>query len=261
MHAELTLPLSTLWSFLLVLTRVGGALLFVPLPGIRSGPEPSRIVLALGFTAALHPLWPRLAVAEPGLGQLLLWLAAETALGVSVGVAVAFLTEGLLVACQVIGIQAGYSYAALVDPATQADSNVLQVLAHLMAGCLFFAFGLDRQVLRIFAASLESFPPGTFTLRWSAAESLLGLGAGMFTTGMRLALPVVALLALADIMLALLGRVHAQLQLLMLAFPVKMLAALVLLATVSSLAVPLFRAGAERTMTALAQMVARVPAM
>lgn len=261
MRAELTVPLTTLWSFLLVLARVGGALLFVPLPGIRSGPEPARIVLALGFTAALYPLWPRLAAAQPGPGQLLLWLAAETALGLSVGVAVAFLTEGLLVACQIIGIQAGYSYAAVVDPATQADSNVLQVLAQLMAGCLFFSFGLDRQVLRIFAASLETFPPGTFALRWSSVESLLGLGAGMFTTGMRLALPVVALLALVDITLALLGRVHAQMQLLMLAFPVKMLAGLVLLAAVSAMAVPLFRAGAERTMTALGGMLARAPAM
>ena len=134
MRAELTLPVATLWSFLLVLTRVGGALAFVPLPGIRSGPQPARIVLALGVTAALYPLWPRVAVAQPGPGQLLLWLAAETAFGLSVGVAVAFLTEGLLVACQIIGLQAGYSYAALVDPTTQADSNVLQVLAHLMAG-------------------------------------------------------------------------------------------------------------------------------
>ena len=261
MRAELTLPLATLWSFLLVLTRVGGALLFVPLPGIRSGPEPARIVLALGFTAALYPLWPRVAVAQPGPGQLLLWLAAETAFGLSIGVALAFLSEGLLMACQIIGIQAGYSYAAIVDPATQADSNVLQVMAQLMAGGLFFAFGLDRQILRIFAQSLDSFPPGAFALRLSSAQSLLGLGGGMFSTGLRLALPVVALLALLDIALALLGRMHAQMQLLMLAFPVKMLAGLALLATVLAMAVPLFRAGAERTMTALAGLAARAPGM
>ena len=47
---------------------------------------------------------------------------------------------------------------------------------------------------------------------------------------MRLALPVVALLMLVDLALALLGRLNAQLQLLTLAFPAKMLAALLLLA-------------------------------
>ncbi len=261
MRGELSVPLATLWSFLLVLTRVGGALALVPLPGLRAGPQPARIVLALGFTAALFPLWPPVPAAQPGPGQLLLWLAAETAFGLSVGLAVAFLNEGLLMACQILGVQAGYSYAATVDPTTQADSNVLQVMAHLLAGWLFFALGLDRQVLRIFAHSFDAFPPGVFTLRLSSAQSLLALGGGMFTTGLRLALPVVALLAVVDITLALLGRVQAQMQLLMLAFPVKMLAGLALLATVLTMAVPLFRAGAERTMTALAGMLARAPGM
>jgi len=261
MRGELILPLATLWAFLLVLARVSGALLLVPLPGIRSGPEPARIVLVLGFTAALYPLWPRVVAAQPGLGQLLLWLAAETAFGLTVGVTVAFLNETLLVAAHVIGLQAGYSYAALVDPTTQADSNVLQVLAHLTAGWLFFAFGLDRQVLRLFAHSLDTFPPGTFALRLSSAESLLALGTGMFSTGLRLAMPVLVLLAVVDIALALLGRIHSQMQLLMLAFPVKMLGGLVLLATVLAMAVPLFRAAAERTMTTLTGVLARAPAM
>jgi flagellar biosynthetic protein FliR len=261
MRAELSVPLGALWSFLLVLTRVGSALALVPLPGIRGGPEPARVVLALGFTAALYPLWPPAPAVQPGPGQLLLWLAAEAAFGLSVGVAVAFLNEGLLMACQILGLQAGYSYAAMVDPSTQADSNVLQVMAHLLAGWLFFAFGLDRQVLRIFAQSFEAFPPGGFALRLSSAQGLLALGAGMFSTGLRLALPVVALMTVVDITLALLGRVHAQMQLLMLAFPVKMLAALALLAAVLTMAVPLFRAGAERTMTALAGMLARAPGM
>jgi flagellar biosynthetic protein FliR len=48
----------------------------------------------------------------------------------------------------------------------------------------------------------------------------------MFSTGVRLALPVVAVLVVVDISLALLGRINAQLQLLSIAFPIKMLLAL-----------------------------------
>jgi flagellar biosynthetic protein FliR len=55
------------------------------------------------------------------------------------------------------------------------------------------------------------------------------LGAILFSVGVRLALPVVALLVMLDVALALLGRLNAQLQLLSLAFPVKMLTALVVL--------------------------------
>ncbi len=121
------------------------------------------------------------------------------------------------------------------------------MFAQLAGGLLFFSLGMDRQVLRVFAASLAAHPPGTFFLRASSAEAIVGLGAGMFATGMRLAMPVVALLALIDISLALLGRIHQQLQLLTLAFPIKMLAALAFLATIFALFLPVYRAAAERT--------------
>ena len=51
----------------------------------------------------------------------------------------------------------------------------------------------------------------------------------MFSTGVRLALPVIAVLVMVDISLALLGRINSQLQLLMVAFPIKMLLALTVL--------------------------------
>ena len=59
--------------------------------------------------------------------------------------------------------------------------------------------------------------------------------AGMFTTGLRLAFPALALLALVDLSLALLGRLTAQLQLLTLSFPLKMLAAVGVLALIAPL--------------------------
>jgi flagellar biosynthetic protein FliR len=51
--------------------------------------------------------------------------------------------------------------------------------------------------------------------------------------GVRLALPVVALLVMVDVALALLGRINAQLQLLSLAFPAKMLTTLILLSWIA----------------------------
>jgi flagellar biosynthetic protein FliR len=53
----------------------------------------------------------------------------------------------------------------------------------------------------------------------------------MFSTALRLALPVLALMVMIDIALALLGRINAHLQLLTVAFPAKMLVALALLAS------------------------------
>ncbi len=66
----------------------------------------------------------------------------------------------------------------------------------------------------------------------------------MFSTGLRLALPVIAVLIMADISLALLGqRVNSQLHLLAIAFPLKMVVGLCILGWVVTLFPALMRGG------------------
>ena len=233
---------STVLGFFLTLVRVSSVFVFVPIPGIRSVLAPARILLMLGVTIAMYPVWPH----PPGditAGLFVTWILAEAALGIGIGLAVAFAIEAFLVGAQMIGLQAGYSFASTVDPATQADSTVLVSFAQTCATILFFAMGLDRDVLGIFARSLETYPPGSFSLSRGAAVSMVAAGSTMFSTGLRLALPILAVMIMVDISLALLGRVNAQLQLLTIAFPVKMLIGLGLLSWTAVLLPALLRGG------------------
>ena len=233
MPGNLTLSAGTLYAFLLVLARVGGALIFVPIPGIRSAPETVRAMLALGFTLALFNTWPVVDAGNVGVATLSAWVLSEAAVGLAVGISVAITLEAFMLAAQVLGMQAGYAYASTIDPNSEADSGILLVFAQLMAGMLFFTMGLDREILRLFAQSLDRVPAGAFVFGRASAEPLIRLGAILFAVGVRLALPVVALLVMVDIALALMGRLNAQLQLLSLAFPAKMLTALILLSWVA----------------------------
>jgi len=222
----MTFSTAALFGFLLVLARVSGALVFVPFPGFSRGTGPARMALCLGFTLALYPRWPAVDASAATPVALAGWLLAEAALGAAIGLTAAMVLEALTLAAQILGLQAGYGYASTVDPNTQADSGVLLVFAQLISGLLFFALGFDREILRLFARSLEKIPAGAYALGLPAAAEVIRLGAVLFSTGLRLAMPVVALLILIDVALALLGRLHAQLQLLTLAFPIKMLTAL-----------------------------------
>jgi flagellar biosynthetic protein FliR len=243
-------------SFLLVLARVGGALVFVPLPGIRQGPQVARVLLAVSLALAMYPAWPEPPEPAPDAARMAAWLLAEAAFGLSVGLAVAFLNETFAVAAQIFGLPAGYSYAATIDPATEADSAVLLVMAQFLASLLFFALGLHLETIRIFASSYRWWPPGAWMASAASAQGVIALGAGMFSLGLRLALPVVGLLLLADVALSLLGRIHSHLQLLLLAFPVKMLGALAMLAGVLGLYLKLYRGAAEHTFRVLWEAMA-----
>ena len=232
MHGDISVSLRTITTFLLVLSRILGVFIFLPLPGKDAGPSMARIVLALATALAVLPYWPSEGTPEPTLSLLVIWISAELALGLTIGLVVGFLAEALTVGAHILALQAGYAYASVVDPTTQADSDVLQILAQLVAGLLFFGLRLDHLAIKSFIYSLRSFPPGQFTLTPGLAKAVIALSANVFSVGLKLALPAVALLLSTEVALAVVGRLSSQLQLGSNAGSIKMLLTLLILASV-----------------------------
>ena len=110
-----------------------------------------------------------------------------------------------------------------IDPNTQADSGICWSSRSLMGGCSSSRWAWTARCCACSPQSLERSRRGPIVFGPPAAQALIRLGAGLFSVGVRLALPVVALLVMVDMALALLGRLNQQLQLLSLAFPAKML--------------------------------------
>jgi len=81
------------------------------------------------------------------------------------------------------------------------------------------------------------------------------LGSGVFSTGVRLVLPLMTLLFLIDLSLGLLGRLNAQLQLIALAFPIKMLAAMAALSFLVFLIPKLYQQSANAAFGALGKFL------
>jgi flagellar biosynthetic protein FliR len=224
-----------LCAYLLVFARVAGIFALAPVPPFRSASGVTRMLLAAAIAALLTPVWAAAGAPLPAgeLGWLLAGaLGAECLFGISIGLVLSLLMETFTLAAQFLGLQAGYGYASTIDPASEADAGVLLVLAQLAAWMLFVVCGLEHHVLRALALSIERFPPGAFWVTEDARAALLAFGKTMVDAAFRLALPVIALLVLIDLAFAAFGKLHAQLQLLSLAFPVKMLAALIMLAAV-----------------------------
>jgi flagellar biosynthetic protein FliR len=255
MHTDAVIHASLLYSFLLVLSRIVGIFTFLPLPGLKAGPDAAKFVLALALTFALYARWPVLQSPPTGMVQLTGWMLAEAAIGLAIGLAVSFIIEGVVMAAQAVSTQAGFAYASTVDPNTEADATVLILIAQLIAGLLFFAMGFDRQLLGILAKSLETSPPGTFAASRPNVEALVMLGSGIFSTGIRLVLPLMTLLFLIDLSVGLLGRLNSQLQLIALAFPAKMLAAMAALSILVLLIPKLYQQSAAAAFGALGKLL------
>ena len=241
-----------LLNYTLLLARSAGFVVFLPLPGLRSFPAPARILLAVLLTGLAGPLalgvpdaW--VILDNPAASWLLArMMLAEAALGVGLGAAVALLLEAFGLAAQILGFQAGYSYVNMIDPTTQVDASILNVMVALLSSLLFFTFDLHLHLLRAWFASLAEWPLGSFSTRPIDALRMIQLGGLVLITAVRLSFPVIAVLLLIDLTLGLLNQINGRLQLLSLAFPAKIIGAVALLYPVLLTAPRLFHDLSER---------------
>ena len=217
-------------GFLLTITRVGSALFFLPLPGLRDAAAAVRVALVVGLTFCLFPFWPAVKIDALSGGQFTMAVLAEASAGLLIGLAIAFLHESFQFAAQAVSMQSGFSFASIYDPGSKADTGVFLMITQLATGLLFFVFGVHHQLLRLLARSFEIFSYNGPHLETASIAAVLGMASNMFTTGLKLGLPLVVLLLLIEFSLALLSRLHAQLHLLMLSFPAKAALSVVFLA-------------------------------
>jgi len=253
----LVVTTETLLAFLLVLARVGGLLVLAPLPGARLFPPMTKVALAVLLSVALLPLASFAPPPWLGVWTVVIWMVREAGFGLAVGVALQFVTEMMGLAAQLLGFQAGYSYINTVDPTSQVDATILNVLLTLFGGLLLFAFDLHMHLIRALALSLERIPVGGFRPSPEAALQLARVGSAVLEAAVRLAFPVVGLLLLLDLALALLSYVNGRMQLLTLSFPIKMVVTMAVLFTVVASAPRLFQQVAERALGAVHGLIAR----
>lgn len=224
---------SLLAGFLLVSTRIGAFFTLIPIPGSHSFPVMPKVLLTLAVAFMLFQFWPMGAATGISFSGLVVSICAEAALGLTAGVGVALVLEAMQLAAQFAGLQAGFSYASTIDPNSEADSGIVLIVSQLLTSLIFFSSGLDRTILAALARSFERIPPGSYHLTLAREMGILSIGSAMFQVGLRISLPVIAILLIADISLALLGKLEQHLQLSSLLFPMKTLAALAILTVVT----------------------------
>ena len=116
------------------------------------------------------------------------------------------------------------SYVNMVDPTSQVDASILNVIFALLANLLFLATDLHLFALEALVDGLRIHPLGAFSTTPADAAAIIMLGGYMLEAAVRLALPVMAVLLLVDLTLGLLNQVHSRMQLITLSFTLKLVA-------------------------------------
>ncbi|TPV95492.1 MAG: flagellar biosynthetic protein FliR [Myxococcales bacterium FL481] len=228
------LALALPWLMLLGLAaaRVAGIMLALPqLVGSRVPPH-VRGLVALALAASLVTIRPPTPQFVGGANLdfgFALGLGLEMLFGLAIGFVIHVGFATIRVAGELMGIEMGLSFGAVVDPLSNADTTPVSAIFGHLAVQMFLALGLDRSVIAALAYSVERQPLGTARLSGDTAVGLAALGDGMFMTGVRIALPVLGAVFVLKLAMALLTRVAPKLQIFTLAFSLSILVGLYVL--------------------------------
>ena len=206
-------------GFLVLISRIGGLLAALPVLSGRAVPMKVKVVLILALGVLLTPLVKIPAVPDDPLA-LSAGLVSEMAIGLTIGLAVRMFFSALEVAGEMIGTQMGFGVVQLFDPATSHHTPIIGQYFTLLASLVFLSLNGHMLLVATILSSYESIPAFGASLPGSMGDDILRLSQHMFIVGLKLAAPVLVVIFLINILLALLGRAVAQINVFVLSFPV-----------------------------------------
>jgi flagellar biosynthetic protein FliR len=208
-------------AWVLALVRVSGMFVFAPFFSSTALPVRIKAVLAGAIAFLVAPLVAALphaaaAVTVPA-------VLGELAAGLVYGLSLNLLSEMLLFAGQIAGMQFSFSLVNLMDPASSIQTPLLGELFQLMGTLVILSAGLDRILIASLVRSFRTVPLGAFALAPSSVLALVRAAGGIFLAAVELAAPVLAATLLVELAVGLMGRLSPQLPVMFLTVPLKTL--------------------------------------
>lgn len=206
-------------GYLLASARILAWLLVVPPFSSKALPGTAKVVLAVGLAVAVAPA-SKVAVPSDAVG-----LAVVAGEQVLVGGMLGFVTYLVFAAVSAAGslvdVFGGFSLAQAFDPMSVNQNSVFGTFHQFLATALLFT---TKTHLLVVGGLLETFrvlPVGQMPSMPHDASILTTGMTLMFLSAVQIALPMVAVLVLADLGLALMTKVAPQLNAMNVMFPAK----------------------------------------
>jgi flagellar biosynthetic protein FliR len=193
-------------------------------------PAMVRLVLVMLLAAISQAAVPSIQqVALATTSGLIEAIAAEVFLGMLLGFGVHVVLAAFAVAGRLLDVQSGFGIGSVFDPVSRSNQNVMGALMSIVGVTLFFLTDAHLALAAMLARSTEVFPVGRFPPLSDPMPLLSGAGA-MFAAGLALAAPVSLALVLTDLFVGVVSRNMPQINVLVLAMPLKVLIAYFVLA-------------------------------
>jgi len=214
----------------MVLTRVSGFFLFVPILGSETIPVLMRIsatLLLSIFFSITNP--PMVSIHDVSTVQTIILLGGEATYGLALGIIASIIFSIVKLGGMIIEHQMGLTMAEVIDPLTEEHGQPLGSLLEMIFVIAFLAANGHHIFIKVIQRSYELFPAGKIPTIASLAGNMLEATSMLLIAGLRISAPILAALLVLLVALAILAKIVPEMDIFFISFPLRLLLGLLML--------------------------------
>lgn len=216
-------------AFIWPLIRVSALVVSAPIISSRQTPVIYRTGFVLVLTWVLVPVIPASPVVDAFSHEALLMLLQQVLIGLVMGFILQMVFAGIVFGGQVIAYSMGLGFASMMDPQNGVQVPVISQFYLILATLLFLVLNGHLVLIEILAQSFYTLPVAPDGITRNDLYELVAWSSNIFSGGLLMALPVVAILLLINLGLGVVGRAAPQLNIFAVGFPITILIGFVLI--------------------------------
>ena len=208
--------------FLFVFFRVGALIIFAPILGSRQIPTSLKVGFIFFISIVAYPIVKNQAFPEPrGISEIAIFLSLDVTIGLAIGYIARLIFSAVQVAGTVVDFQMGFGVVNVIDPQTESQVSVTAQFHNILAVLIFLATDAHHFIIHAIIESFFILNPAEINFSSITPEYVLYLFSGTFTTAVKIAAPIMAILFFLSVGLGLVARTVPQMNVFIVGFPLQ----------------------------------------
>ncbi len=211
---------TALIKYLLILFRCSSFFILTPVFGRREIPLQVKIGLAGLLSILVYSMIPDLEL-NYDLWDLMTATLKEFIVGLSIGYSAFLLFSSIYLAGEIIDIEMGFGIVNVLDPQSNTQVPLMGNYYYIITILLFLSVNGHHMLISTIIRSYELLPIGKAIYGRELLNTVIIGFKDMFLLGVRIALPIVAIIFLTDLALGIIARTVPQMNVFIVGLPVK----------------------------------------
>ena len=219
-------------AFLLVLTRTSGIFFISPFFGGLTIPANIRAGAAVAIAVLIFPVIVKESIVTAPANILMFFATVmqELIIGWMIGFIAFVVMAAINMSGKIMDLQVGFAVANLMDPNSGQQTPLIGGFLHNLAVIYLLVVNGHHFILAALVESFRSVPIDSIVWNPALSEFMIDLTAGVFLTGMKIAMPVTFAILITNVGMGILARTMPQMNIFVIGIPMHLMIGLFMLA-------------------------------